>query len=581
MKKETLLNDNLPIVTEYDKSYEAAELNDVVTEAEKNNPTAMYELARRYQFGLSGAEKNIHRAMSLYKQILQYQRNTNAMYRLAYEYSEGTFGEEKREECIGYYEAAVELGDADSAVQLGIMYEYGEMVEKDYEKALRLYEFAVKNGRTDAYYNIGEVYRQKGMWAEAIENYEKALQEGCLCAALPLGVFYEKGCGVEVNEEKAFELYSIAYSDDDPEPNSAYFLGSMYYLGKGTEESDAKAFPLLKEAADQGDERANLPLGEIYRRGVDGVVEKNLETAMSYLSKVTVDDEPVAWYLKGKICLEKKDDNAIDWFQKAAERGNADAVRMMELFTAEDCKKIEDEIPDLIRDAIKGEEDSCMCLAVIYMGDSAFGPEFFNFDKMRFWIGMCQAIHTPKGDLCYARCLYRWAKVRRTNQIYDDAVLKDLEEAGKILSKLKGSDKCSINEIQELYYQSVWETGWVTCYSDLKDADTLSKAYSYFEDVWNNWPCSDALHGMAVVSLFMNESERFVHYTDKALAYGKWWDEEMHANCLDNMGGLLVASNNLESAYQHFEEAARLGCIESQNELKRFRRTIFGKLKYE
>lgn len=95
MKKGTLLNNNLPIVTEYDKSYEAAELNDVITEAEKNNPTAMYELARRYQFGLSGAEKNIHRAMSLYKQILQYQRNTNAMYRLAYEYSEGTFGEEK------------------------------------------------------------------------------------------------------------------------------------------------------------------------------------------------------------------------------------------------------------------------------------------------------------------------------------------------------------------------------------------------------------------------------------------------------------------------------------------------------
>ena len=48
MKKETLLNNNLPIVTEYDKSYEAAELNDVVMEAEKNNPTAMYELAKRY-----------------------------------------------------------------------------------------------------------------------------------------------------------------------------------------------------------------------------------------------------------------------------------------------------------------------------------------------------------------------------------------------------------------------------------------------------------------------------------------------------------------------------------------------------
>ena len=581
MDKDILLNNSLPIVTEYDKSYEAAEFDNVIAEAGKKNPVAMYELARRYQFGISGAEKNIHKAMELYKKILKYQRNTCAMYRLAYEYSEGTFGEEECSECIGYYEAAVELGDAGAAVQLGILYTYGEIIGQDYEKALMLFEFAANNGRKDVYYNIGEVYRLKGMWDEAIENYEKALQEGCLYAALPLGVFYEKGYGVEVNEEKAFELYSLAYSDDDPEPNSAYFLGSMYYLGKGTEESDAKAFPLFKEAADQGDERANLPLGEIYRRGVDGVVEKNLETAIDYLQKVQVKDEPAAWYLMGEICLEQKDDAAIEWFQKAAERGDTRASDMMELFVAEDCRKIEDEIPDLIRDAIKGEEDGCMCLAVIYMGDSAFGPDFFDFEKMRFWMGRCLKLQTVKGNLCYAKCLYRWAKVRRQNLIYDDAVISDLEEASTILLQLKNTNECDITEVRELYYQSEWEKGWVTCYSDLKDADNLSKAYSYFEDVWKNWPCSDALHGMAVASLFLNDSDSFVHNTGKALEYGEWWHEEMHANCLHNMGGILVHLNDLETAYRHFEEAAKLGYAEAQDELKRFQRTFLGKLKYE
>ena len=106
MDKDILLNNSLPIVTEYNKSYEATELDNVIAEAGKGNPVAMYELARRYQFGISGAEKNIHEAMKLYKKILQYQRNTGAMYRLAYEYSEGTFGEEECSECIGYYEAA-------------------------------------------------------------------------------------------------------------------------------------------------------------------------------------------------------------------------------------------------------------------------------------------------------------------------------------------------------------------------------------------------------------------------------------------------------------------------------------------
>ena len=85
MDKDILLNNSLPIVTEYNKSYEATELDNVIAEAGKGNPVAMYELARRYQFGISGAEKNIHEAMKLYKKILQYQRNTGAMYRLAYE----------------------------------------------------------------------------------------------------------------------------------------------------------------------------------------------------------------------------------------------------------------------------------------------------------------------------------------------------------------------------------------------------------------------------------------------------------------------------------------------------------------
>ena len=58
MDKDILLNNSLPIVTEYNKSYEAAELDNVIAEAGKGNPVAMYELARRYQFGISGAEKN-------------------------------------------------------------------------------------------------------------------------------------------------------------------------------------------------------------------------------------------------------------------------------------------------------------------------------------------------------------------------------------------------------------------------------------------------------------------------------------------------------------------------------------------
>lgn len=585
MNKEILVNNELPIITEYNKIFQNSDLEEVIKEVQKNNPIAMYELARRYQFGESGAEKNTSKAMELYKKILHYQRNTCAMYRLAYAYLDEEFGEDQRVEGIGYYEAAVELGDADAAVQLGIMYEFGDLIEQDYEKALKLYEFSVEHGRSDVYYNIGEIYRHKGMWAQAIESYEKAINAGALQAALPLGIFYEQGIGVEENAEKAFELYSLAHSDEDPEPNSAFFLGTMYYLGKGTEENEPKAFQFLKEASDQNDERANLFLGDLYRRGISGYVEKDLNMAMKCLSQVDVSQEPTAWYIKGLIYLELKDDQAVDCFRQAADGGNDNAKQMMKLFTGEEINIIENEIPDLVKEAIRGNEKFCKCLAVIYMGDSSFGPDFYDFEKMKFWTNRCMSLHTSKGDLCYAECLSRWAKVRRKNRIYDSDVLSDLQKSNEILLQLKDSGKCNIDEINAIYYQNEWEMGWVICYSNLKDAANLSKAYSYFKDVCENYLCSDALHGMAVVSLFKDDTFGFAQYTAKALEYDKWLDNEMYANCLHNMGGIFLAQtnskDNLENAYQHFSKAAELGYEDSKKELSRFHRTFLGKLKYE
>ena len=113
---------------------------------------------------------------------------------------------------------------------------------------------------------------------------------------------------------------------------------------------------------------------------------------------------------------------------------------MLKLFTGEDINIIENEIPDLVKDAIRGNEKLCMCLAVIYMGDSSFGPDFYDFGKMKFWTNRCLSLHTSKGDLYYAECLSRWAKVRRKNRIYDSDVLSDLQKANE-----KSLLKCANN----------------------------------------------------------------------------------------------------------------------------------------
>lgn len=52
MDKDILLNNSLPIVTEYDKSYEADELDNVITEAGKKNPAVSEEYVRDVQISI-------------------------------------------------------------------------------------------------------------------------------------------------------------------------------------------------------------------------------------------------------------------------------------------------------------------------------------------------------------------------------------------------------------------------------------------------------------------------------------------------------------------------------------------------
>lgn len=585
IKKERIDNNKLPIIREYDDTFEKSDLSIVAIEVSKNNPTAIFELARRYHFGYGEVEENPRKAVELYERLLLFQRNTFAMYQLGYlyAYSEEQLGTENRYKSIEYFEAAVELGDPESAVQLGLIYENGVLVDADFDKAMKLYQFALENGASKVISAMGSVYMKWKKWDKAAECFQEALDEDDLTAANPMGVLYENGWGVEQNEKKAYELYNLAYKDGDPE--APYLLGRLYYLGRGIEENETKAFSLFKKSIENDDKRANLYLGELYRRGIPDCIEKDLDLALEYLSKVESTQESTAEHIKGLIYLEQNNDKAIECFKKAANEGNENAEKMLELFNGKEIEEIENEKPDLVEGAIKGNEESCACLAVIYMGESSFGPKFYNFDKMKFWMDRCLSMCTLRGNFYYAKCLSNWAKVRRKHRVYDRDVLSDLQSSNRILTQLKKSKESNIDEINKIYYQNEWEKGWITCYSDVESIDNLLRAYSYFENVWNHWPCSDALHGMAVVSLHKSEMEQFVYYTAKALEFDKWSDDEMYANCLYNMGkGFLAQTNskdNLENAYLHFSMSADLGYADAQNELLRFHRTFLGKLKYE
>lgn len=333
MDKSMLLDEKLPLVTEYDDKYEKTDLDEVLTRAEADDPAAMYELAYRYRCGCGGAAMDTVKAIQIYNRLLQLQRNTRAMYWLAYAYSEGALGEDRITECIPIYEAAVALGNADSAVQLGLIYEYGSLVPKDYDKALELYLFAIDNGRKDAYFYAGEIYRHQSLHEKAIEYYSQAIKYGELQATLPMGWYYEGGVSVEKDYKKAFLLYKKAYEEGN--------LSSAFYLGR------------------------------MYGYGVKGVVESNAEKAIEYLSDVSEAYEVDAWYNMGCIYAnEKRMDDAMIWLKKAAEAGDERAEKVI--------KQIQNPQEFLREQAEEGKDPNAM---IRYAAFVFSNPEQGGFTK--------------------------------------------------------------------------------------------------------------------------------------------------------------------------------------------------------
>jgi len=258
MEISQLVNSNLPLVTDYNDKYEDAAIEEVLRNIE-SDPVAMYELAYRYRCGEGGVEQNLLKSYDLYMNVLKYQKNICAMYRLGFMCLYDDIGENKGKEGYDFFYAAYSLGDADSAVQLGILYLDGNYVEEDYDKALDFFRFAVENGREDAYLYMGDAYRGKSQFDKAVYCYQKSSDAGDMEAAYNLGKIYGFGINgvIDQNVELAFEYLDKAteqYSED------VWYTKGIILLN---ENRVPEARELLIKAAEAGNENAQNVLKDI------------------------------------------------------------------------------------------------------------------------------------------------------------------------------------------------------------------------------------------------------------------------------------------------------------------------------
>ena len=188
------------------------------------------------------------------------------------------------------YEKARELAltisnDATAQSWLGLMYEKGYGVAKDYAQAVEWYRKAAQQGDAYAQNKLGIMY-QTGYgvakdYAQAVEWYRKAAQQGNAYAQFNLGAMYQSGYGVAKDYAQAVEWYRKAAEQGVAE--AQYILGIIYYNGEEIAKDYAQAVEWFRKAAQQGNADAQSWLGDMYENGYG--VAKDINEARRWYEK--------------------------------------------------------------------------------------------------------------------------------------------------------------------------------------------------------------------------------------------------------------------------------------------------------
>ncbi len=263
------------------------------------------------------------------------------LYKLAINYHYARDGTMDVAEAMKWYLKAAEQGHKDAAMSLGEIYYQGESVAKDPVEAMKWFRRAgEQKGQVNAQFLIGEIYYQgDGVTrdlVEAMKWFRLAASHGHPDAKFRLGNMYERGEGVAKNVSGAEEYYRAAFEYyDAPSYLAIQFirgaaeeqgkiggqilyqtmreasrtvrrvnkgmlaseflikavqkgstgaklnLGYMYLEADGVRKDQAKGVRLIREAAEDGNPRAQVIIGDLYQKG-NGVPQDLVEALAWY-----------------------------------------------------------------------------------------------------------------------------------------------------------------------------------------------------------------------------------------------------------------------------------------------------------
>jgi len=246
-------------------------------------------------------------------------------------------------EAKAWYQKAVEHNEPGAFIKLAKLtsYEQKQLLEADrcyeaenYEAAYAIWRPLANNGSARAQFWVGEMF-QKGVGGVQ-QNFtnsriwcQKAAKAGDTWACNNLGVIYQQGLGVPINNKEALTWFKKAIVKDEA---TAYFnLAKMHRFGYGVEKNVETALNLYKKAA-----------------AIETKTEKGLASyviATAFQDKISASDTSL--YLK-----------------KAHELGHPDAIKAILALSEEYQKKYEESKNEADREHNRIQADDLLKFAV-------------------------------------------------------------------------------------------------------------------------------------------------------------------------------------------------------------------------
>ena len=225
--------------------------------------------------------------------------------------------------------AAVDAGDVDALVDLGIAHLKDPIEPGKPNRAFDLFERAAKAGKSKAFYQLGMWFEEISQpnYAQALEQYRQGADRNSAACMFRIGRLYAEGLGVIQDKAAAVQWYQRAANLGNAQAMAC--LAWACETGEGVAMDVPRAIDWYQRAANAGDTTALCELGYRYDAGLS--LPKDPKAAFDFYRRAAEAGDANAMcvlgirYAKG-LGAARDYMQAMKWFRGSADLGNAYAM---------------------------------------------------------------------------------------------------------------------------------------------------------------------------------------------------------------------------------------------------------------